>query len=80
MMILLTLGMMNPFVMVGITVVIAAEKLLPRAEIVAHFVGVAVIVAGVIIISRTQPRSDRKAKSGGAYEGDSMQKSDQHTP
>jgi predicted metal-binding membrane protein len=53
MMILLMLGMMNPFVMVGIAIVIAAEKLLPRAEIVARLVGIAVIVAGVIIISRS---------------------------
>jgi len=51
MMILLALGMMNPFVMVGITIVIAAEKLLPRAEFVARFVGVTVIVAGGTIIS-----------------------------
>jgi len=51
MMILLALGMMNPFVMAGIAIVIAAEKLLPRAEIVARLIGVAAIVVGVIIIS-----------------------------
>jgi len=43
--------MMNPFVMAGIAIVIAAEKLLPRAEIVARLIGVAAIVVGVIIIS-----------------------------
>ena len=52
MMIMIMLGMMNPFVMVGIAIVIAAEKLLPRAEIVARLVGVAVIVTGITIISR----------------------------
>jgi predicted metal-binding membrane protein len=47
MMIMLTLGMMNPFVMVGIAIIIAAEKMLPRPEIVARLVGLATIIAGI---------------------------------
>jgi predicted metal-binding membrane protein len=47
MMVLLTLGMMNPFVIVGIAIVIAAEKLFPRPELVARLVGVAAIGAGI---------------------------------
>jgi predicted metal-binding membrane protein len=46
MVIMILLGMMNPFVMVGITIVIAAEKLLPRPEIIARLVGGAAIAAG----------------------------------
>src|SRR5215468_5715959 len=46
-MILVMLGMMNPLVILGVTVVIAAEKLLPRPESVARLVGIAAIVAGV---------------------------------
>jgi len=42
--ILLALGMMNPLVMTGVAIVIAAEKILPRPEIVARIVGVATIV------------------------------------
>ena len=49
-MILITLGMMNPLVMVGIAIVIAAEKLLPRAEIVTRLVGISAIIAGVASI------------------------------
>lgn len=46
--ILLALGMMNPLVMIVVTIVIAAEKVLPWPEIVARSVGVAAIVLGVI--------------------------------
>jgi len=44
----LALGMMNPLVMIGVAVVIAAEKVLPWPEIVARVVGVAAIVLGFI--------------------------------
>jgi predicted metal-binding membrane protein len=47
MMICLAIGMMNPLVMVGVAIVIAAEKLLPRPEIAARLVGVAAILAGI---------------------------------
>jgi predicted metal-binding membrane protein len=47
MMILLVLGMMNPLVIVGVAIVIAAEKLVPRPEIVARLVGVSAIIAGI---------------------------------
>ena len=46
-MILVVLGMMNPLVIVGIAIVIAAEKLLPRPEIVARLIGFTAIVAGI---------------------------------
>lgn len=50
-MIMLTLGMMNPLVMVAIALVIAAEKLLPRPELIARLLGVAAIVAGLTVIA-----------------------------
>jgi predicted metal-binding membrane protein len=43
----LTLGIMNPLVMIVVAIVIAAEKLLPRPEITARIVGIAAIFAGV---------------------------------
>jgi len=43
----LTLGIMNPLVMIVVAIVIAAEKLLPRPAIVAPLVGVSAIIAGV---------------------------------
>ena len=46
--VLVVLGMMNPLVIVGIAIVIAAEKLLPSPEIIARLAGVAAITAGVI--------------------------------
>lgn len=46
--ILLALGMMNPLVITGVAIVIAAEKVLSRPEIVARVVGVAAIVLGFI--------------------------------
>src|SRR6266545_2928022 len=45
--VLVVLGMMNPLVIVGVAIVIAAEKLLPRPEIVARLVGISTIIAGV---------------------------------
>ena len=48
-MIQLVLGVMNLTVMVGVAVVIALEKLLPRGEWLARTVGLAAIAAGVII-------------------------------
>jgi predicted metal-binding membrane protein len=48
MMILIVLGMMNPLVIVGVAIVIAAEKLLPRPEIVSRLVGISAIIAGVV--------------------------------
>jgi predicted metal-binding membrane protein len=46
----LTLGIMNPFVMIGVAIVIAAEKLFPRPAIVARLVGISAIIAGVASI------------------------------
>jgi len=43
----LTLGIMNPLVMIVVAIVIAAEKLLPRPAIVARLVGISAIIAGV---------------------------------
>jgi len=43
----LTLGIMNPLVMIVVAMIIAAEKLLPRPELVARLVGVAAIVGGI---------------------------------
>ena len=53
MLILTVLGMMNPSVIVGVAVIIAAEKILPRPEIIARFVGLAAIVAGVTYLSKS---------------------------
>ena len=54
MMIMIVLGMMNPLVIIVVAIVIAAEKLLPRAEIVARLVGLATIITGIAIISEKQ--------------------------
>jgi multisubunit Na+/H+ antiporter MnhF subunit len=43
----LTLGIMNPLVMIVVAMVITAEKLLPRPEITARLVGLAAILAGI---------------------------------
>jgi hypothetical protein len=43
---------MNPLVMIAVAMIIAAEKLLPRPEITARFVGIAAIFGGVIMIIR----------------------------
>jgi predicted metal-binding membrane protein len=43
----LALGIMNPLVMIIVAIVIAAEKLLPRPIIIARFVGLSAIIAGV---------------------------------
>ena len=47
MIILIVLGMMNPFVMIGVAIVIAAEKILPRPEIATRLVGISAILVGV---------------------------------
>jgi hypothetical protein len=46
MMIQLVLGMMNPLAMIGVALVFAAEKILPRPEITARLVGLAAILCG----------------------------------
>jgi predicted metal-binding membrane protein len=43
----LALGIMNPLVMIVVAMIIAAEKVLPRPELIARIVGLAAIVAGV---------------------------------
>jgi len=43
----LALGVMNPLVMIAVATIIAAEKLLPRPAIVARFIGISTIIAGV---------------------------------
>jgi len=48
----LTLGIMNPLVMIVVAIVIAAEKLLPRPEITARLVGIVAILAGVAMTIR----------------------------
>lgn len=57
MMVLLVLGMMNPFVIIGVTVVITAEKLLPRPAIVARIAGVLTMIAGVVFLSEVLLRA-----------------------
>ena len=47
----LVLGIMNPLVMIVVAMVIAAEKLLPRPTLVARFVGISAIIAGVAFFS-----------------------------
>jgi predicted metal-binding membrane protein len=44
----LALGIMNPLVMIIVAIVIAAEKLLPRPALVARFVGLSAIIAGLV--------------------------------
>src|SRR5581483_313248 len=43
----LALGIMNPFVMISIALVIAAEKLLPHPTLVARLVGASAVIAGM---------------------------------
>jgi predicted metal-binding membrane protein len=50
---LLVLGAMNPVVMVLITAVITAEKLLPFPERTVRLFGVVVVLAGMGIVART---------------------------
>jgi len=51
--IVLALGMMNPFVIIVVAIVIAAEKLLPRPAIVPRLVGISVIIVGVVYLCAT---------------------------
>jgi predicted metal-binding membrane protein len=53
MLIQLVLGVMNLTVMVAVAVVIALEKLLPKGEWLARAIGLASIVAGLVIASRS---------------------------
>jgi predicted metal-binding membrane protein len=50
MLVMIVLGMMNPFVMIGVAGMIAVEKILPRPEIGARFVGVLAFIAGVVCL------------------------------
>ena len=50
--ILLALGMMNPAVIVLVTVVIAMEKLMPKPERIVRLSGIIAVIAGLIMISR----------------------------
>ena len=43
----LALGIMNPLVMIVVAMIIAAEKLLRRPEVIARIVGLSAVVAGV---------------------------------
>jgi predicted metal-binding membrane protein len=47
--IMIVFGMMNPLVMIIVAVVIAAEKLLPRPELIARVVGLGAILTGAAI-------------------------------
>src|SRR6266568_8936154 len=47
-MILVVLGMMNPFIIIGVAIIISAEKVLPRPAIVVRLVGIVAIMAGVM--------------------------------
>lgn len=52
MLILTVTGMMNPLLIVGVAVAVAAEKILPRPEMVVRAVGVAAIAAGSLMAIR----------------------------
>ena len=52
MIIQIILGMMNLFVMAGIALVIAIEKLIPRGTAVARLVGALAVAAGVAFLLR----------------------------
>jgi predicted metal-binding membrane protein len=52
MVIQIILGMMNLFVMVGIALVIAIEKMIPRGRVAARLVGALAAVAGIISLMR----------------------------
>jgi multisubunit Na+/H+ antiporter MnhF subunit len=43
----LALGIMNPLVMIVVAMIIAAEKLLRRPEVIARLAGISAIGAGV---------------------------------
>jgi len=46
----LVLGIMNPVVMIVVAISIAAEKLLPRPEIISRSIGIAAILGGVAML------------------------------
>lgn len=51
MLILVVLGMMNPLVIIAVTLVIATEKLFPQPAIMARVVGILAIIAGIASLS-----------------------------
>jgi len=56
--ILLAFGTMNPFAIVAVAIIIAAEKILSRPEIVARLVGVSAIIAGIVYLCAVVARPD----------------------
>lgn len=52
MLIQLALGVMNLLVMIGVALVIALEKLLPRGMVVARATGALAVLAGAMIAGR----------------------------
>ena len=52
MLMLLALGMMNPLVMIGVAAAVAAEKLLPRPDIVTRWLGGVAMTLGTGLIIR----------------------------
>jgi predicted metal-binding membrane protein len=56
MLILIMFGMMNPLVVIGVAVIIAAEKILPQPEIIARLVGISTITAGIVSFCLVLPR------------------------
>jgi predicted metal-binding membrane protein len=51
MLMMLVLGMMNPVVIIGVAIAIAAEKVLPRPEIVARLIGISAIIVGMVSVT-----------------------------
>jgi predicted metal-binding membrane protein len=51
--IMIVLGMMNPLVMVGVAIVIAAEKLMPNPDPVVRISGIAIMTIGAVVIVRS---------------------------
>lgn len=49
----LILGIMNPPVMVVVTIFITAEKLIPRPEVTARLAGITAIIAGIIMTAHS---------------------------
>ena len=50
--VLIVLGLMNPAVMIAIAVVIAAEKLMPKPELIARISGAAAVITGLLLLAR----------------------------
>ncbi len=47
----LALGVMNPFVMIGVALVITTEKLLPWPRMLTRVVGIAAVLAGISMVA-----------------------------